>query len=185
MSTKDFAESRDGMTLETKMILTERDYRIFRNFRFYGTKKWMKVGLAVALCIIIGVIFGKLLDIIAPPNYLYYSCLVFLPIYAVTILCVEVSSRKYLKSDQIVVGKSCWEMVSEDGVREESSDGLITASYPWEAFDQAYEIREYFYLFPSEKRTVIFSKKQMGDEAVNAMRDILKQKMKEDFVCKA
>ena len=165
----------ENIVIQTKV--TAQDYKKLTFFNTFLKKKlmmfMMPIGAVISLVAVIGKSSGK----IEMSDWYYYVCLGFLGLMILLYIAFQLSVKRFLASDKIIIDDEKKVVVSESGIWHEGGKAKDTGDFQWDMLYQAFETKQYFYLYINTLQAIILPKRDLNSEEIIVVEKLIKEKL--------
>lgn len=167
--------------IEIDSTVMIKDYRKLVYFNSIGRKKSRKYTLVGLLTIafvylIYSLVKFKGLDLIAGAGLGYISFI------GISAILLERNIVKFSKEEDTLIGKSQNVIIRDNGVKVSNHIKPDGENYAWNVVLNAYETKNYFYLYMTNGQIVVISKSNINDNNLDSLKNIFKEKLEGKFI---
>lgn len=160
---------------------TAEDYRRLVFFHIFLRKRIMLYFLIFAGVVSIAVAFAKLSGLSAVADWYLYVCLAFLGLALLQYLVFRFTVKRFIASDKVVIDNERSVAIDESGIAVEGGKENSSATYRWDMFYNAYDTKNYFYLYINTAQAVILPKRDFRPEELPVLETLIREKLGEKF----
>lgn len=172
----------EKVTIQSKM--TKEDYRAVVLFGAFGKNRLIKPLMAVAVAIGILQVFMVLQSGQIAYPLTFYSSLVMFGLMGLSYFVVSFDINRYVNTNRVAVDAIRTVTLDEQGVTVLQPD-LNTNTIDFENFVQAFEIKGYFLLYLNNLQAVVLAKRDIRQEDIPVLRNIITQAMGRSFAVRS
>ena len=145
-------------------VITPKDYRALYYFNIFHKNKTIKVlSVVIAACMLVVLSSALILDDSKMlTRAITFIVVVFLAEWGV----LELGVRRIIKGDTISINNPSGYTLYRDRIEVFSQKTEGHATYTWEMVTDAWQTREYFYLFLGVSHVIILKKQGMGRQEI-------------------
>ena len=155
-------------------VITPKDYRALYYFNIFHKNKTIKVlSVVIAACMLVVLSSALILDDSKMlTRAITFIVVVFLAEWGV----LELGVRRVIKGDTISINNPSGHTLYRDRIEVFSQKTEGHATYTWEMVTDAWQTREYFYLFLGVSHVIILKKQGMGRQEIGLLDGFLHER---------
>lgn len=167
--------------LNIKLCTTAKDFKAMAFFNLFLRRRGFLIFLIVGAVCSIAAIIGRLSRAVMMANWYFAVCIAFLGLILLQYILFELSVKRFLSSDRLVVDNERTVTISKEGIFEEGGRENSTGSYGWDLFYIAYETKQYFFLYINTMQAIVLPKRYFSPQEITFLEMLVKEKMGQKF----
>lgn len=161
---------------------TAQDYKKLVFFNMFLKKKLMMFLMPIAAVISLAAVIGKSLGIIEMSDWYYTVCLVFLGLLVLLLFAFELTVKRFIASDRLVINNERTITISDLGILEEGGIEKSKGEFRWELMFQAFETKHFFYIYINTVQAIILPKRDFRSGEIIEAEKLIEEKLSGRFV---
>lgn len=167
--------------IEIESNISISDYRKLVYFNSIGKKKWMSFVFMGALTVCTAIVIYSAF-IAKEFNLLSNVALFYFAFLGMSTLVLERNIRKFAKEKDNLINKKQEITIRDNGIKVCNFLKKDGENYSWNIVSNAFETKNYIYLYIVNKQIVIIPKNSMITSDLKSIQNILGNKLKERYI---
>lgn len=171
MEELEHTQQEEGALFTVESVVTPKDYRALYYFNIFHKNKTIKVLSAVIVACVLIVLLMALLT--GNEKMLTQAVAFIVVVFLAEWGILELGVRRIIKGDTISINNPSGYTLYRDRIEAFSKKTEGRATYTWEMVTDAWQTKEYFYLFLGVSHVIILKKQGMGRQEIGLLDGFL------------
>lgn len=165
-------------------IVSEKDYRTIVYFDIFLKNRIYVVSMILAGILLIAAFILHIFNMIELNKFYFYYLFIFGLLILGGVLLAERMIKVFIKSYRVSIGASQNVQINDKNIQLRIGENEEVSIFEWNKLYKVYEIRKYFIFYINAQQTIIVSKKNITNEDIDILRNLIKEKMGKLFIKK-
>lgn len=173
-----------NIEFEFNTTVSEKDYRTIVYFDIFLKNRIYVVSMILAAILLIAAFVLHLFNMVELNKFYFYYLLIFVLLILGGVLLAERMIKVFIKSYRVSIGAIQHVKINDKNVELKIGENEEVSIFEWNKLYKVYEIRKYFIFYINAQQTIIISKKDISNEVIDSLRNLITQKMSKLFIKK-
>ncbi len=160
--------------LTFKVVSAPEDYNALVMYNLLKKKVQLPIIIGSATAVSILVLLGAFLHLFPIPQFLYWICVAWLVMFAVSVFSLRRQMRLTSQSASSLVGRLMEFEIDATGIRERDTETNAEIQIPWGQVNDLRQTKAYYFIYVAQNQCFIISKEQIGAEACAQLAEMLR-----------